>query len=61
MSSIEGPFIGNGYLKGKGPVAVFSTTKPNRFDCLTERDEVVRVSRERVIFTRRKKDDDAKQ
>lgn len=57
---IQGPFIGHGYVKGKGPVQVFATDKPNRLDCLTERDEYIRVNRERVIFTKGKKDSDAK-
>lgn len=48
-----GPWIGSGILKGKGPVEVYATTKDNRVDCLTQRNELVRVNKERVAFVGR--------
>lgn len=50
----RGPYVGPGYVRGKGPVDVYSTEKPDRMDCLTRRDEWISVNRNRVIFKKRK-------
>lgn len=59
--SVRGEFIGNGYVKGKGPVKVFADLDKTTFlHCLTKRSEWIFVNRNRVIFTKEKSQNDKK-
>jgi hypothetical protein len=49
---MQGEYVGEGYVKNKGPVEVYDTGKPNTYDCITRKDEVIRVNRDRVKLNR---------
>lgn len=55
MNDDLGAYIGPGYIKGKGPVDVYASTRSTGWvHALTKRDEWLFINRKRVVFTKRK-------